>query len=136
MKITSLRIGDWVRIKLPSPQGERLSIPMQVVGLLSCFNNPSPNDTVYLDFSGNEGDVWEEEVQNLVKIEGYKMKNKIIAGVIGVTSPFIVIFMLYAINRFFLFKIVLIIAIMILMSVVSYKLIKLILDEHSEKHKQ
>lgn len=64
------------------------------------------------------------------------MKNKIIAGVIGVTSPFIVIFMLYAINRFFLFKIVLIIAIMILMSVVTYKLIKLILDEHSEKHKQ
>lgn len=69
MKITDLRIGDWVRIKLPSPQGERLSIPMQVVGLLSCFNNPSPNDTVYLDFSDNEGDVWEEEVQNLVKME-------------------------------------------------------------------
>lgn len=65
MKITSLRIGDWVKIKLPSPQGERLSIPMQVVGLLSSFNNPSPKDTVYLDFEGNEGDVWEEEVQNL-----------------------------------------------------------------------
>lgn len=43
-----------------------LSIPMQVVGLLSSFNNPSPEDTVYLDFEGNEGDVWEEEVQNLV----------------------------------------------------------------------
>lgn len=69
MKITSLRIGDWVKIKLPSPQGERLSIPMQVVGLLSCLNNPSPNDIVYLDFSDNEGDVWEEEVQNLVKME-------------------------------------------------------------------
>jgi hypothetical protein len=69
MKITSLRIGDWVKIKLPSPQGERLSIPMQVVGLLSSFNNPSPKDTVYLDFEGNEGDVWEEEVQNLVKVE-------------------------------------------------------------------
>lgn len=70
MKITSLKIGDWVRIKLPSPQGERLSIPMQVVGLFSSFNNSSPKDTVYLDFEGNEGDVWEEEVQNLVKMEG------------------------------------------------------------------
>lgn len=69
MKITSLKIGDWVQIKLPSPQGERLSIPMQVVGLFSCFNNPSPKDTVYLDFEGNEGEVWEEEVQNLVKVE-------------------------------------------------------------------
>lgn len=67
MKTTDLKIGDWVRIKMPSPQGERLSIPMQVVGLLSSFNNPSPKDTVYLDFEGNEGDVWEEEVQNLMK---------------------------------------------------------------------
>lgn len=39
---------------------------MQVVGLLSSFNNPIPKDTVYLDFAGNEGDVWEEEVQNSV----------------------------------------------------------------------
>lgn len=66
MDITGLKIGDRVRIRMPSPQGERLSIPMQVVGLLSSFNNPSPKDTVYLDFEGNEGDVWEEEVQNLV----------------------------------------------------------------------
>lgn len=67
MEIKDLKIGDWVRIKMPSPQGERLSMPMQVVGLLSSFNNPSPKDTVYLDFEGNEGDVWEEEVQNLMK---------------------------------------------------------------------
>lgn len=66
MLITELKIGDRVRIKMPSPQGERLSIPMQVVGLLSSFSNPSPKDTIYLDFEGNEGDVWEEEVQNLV----------------------------------------------------------------------
>lgn len=66
MDIKDLKIGDWVRIKMSSPQGERLSIPMQVVGLLSSFNNTSPKDTVYLDFEGNEGDVWEEEVQNLV----------------------------------------------------------------------
>lgn len=69
MDITELKIGDRVRIKLPSPQGERLSIPMQVVGMFSSLNNPSPKDTVYLDFADNEGDVWEEEVQNLVKIE-------------------------------------------------------------------
>ena len=66
MDITELKIGDRVRIKLPSPQGERLSIPMQVIGMLSSFNNPSPKDTVYLDFEGNEGDIWEEKVQNLV----------------------------------------------------------------------
>lgn len=66
MDIKDLKIGDWVQIKLSSPQGERLSMPMQVVGLLSSFDNPSPKDTVYLDFEGNEGDVWEEEVQNLV----------------------------------------------------------------------
>lgn len=66
MDIKDLKIGDWVQMKLPSPQGERLSMPMQIVGLLSSFNNPSPKDTVYLDFEGNEGDVWEEEVQNLV----------------------------------------------------------------------
>ena len=39
---------------------------MQVVGLFSSLAGPSPKDTVYLDFEGNEGDVWEEEVQNLV----------------------------------------------------------------------
>ena len=66
MKITDLKIGDAVCMRMKSPQGERLSIPMQVVGLLSTYNNPSPKDTVYLDFEGNEGDVWEEEVQNLV----------------------------------------------------------------------
>ena len=59
MEITDLKIGDVERIKLPSPQGERLSIPMEVVGLFS------PN-TVTLDFEGNEGDVWEEKCENLV----------------------------------------------------------------------
>lgn len=66
MKTTDLKIGDLVRIKLPSPQGERFSIPMQVVGIFSNINGESPDDTVYLDFEGNEGDVWEEEVKNLV----------------------------------------------------------------------
>lgn len=69
METTDLKIGDSVRIKLPSPHGDRLSIPMQVVGIFSSLNGTSPKDTVYLDFEGNEGDIWEEEVQNLVKVE-------------------------------------------------------------------
>lgn len=69
MKTTDLKIGDWVRYKIKSPQGERVSIPMQVVGIFSSFNKTSPKDTVYLDFDGNEGDVLEEEVQNLVFTE-------------------------------------------------------------------
>lgn len=70
METTDLKIGDSVRIKLPSPHGDRLSIPMQVVGIFSSLNGINPKDTVYLDFEGNEGDMWEEEVQNLVKVEG------------------------------------------------------------------
>lgn len=70
MRTTDLKIGDSVRIKLPSPHGERLSIPMQVVGIFSSLNETDPKDTVYLDFKDNEGDIWEEEVQNLVKVEG------------------------------------------------------------------
>lgn len=70
MRTTDLKIGDSVRIKLPSPHGDRLSIPMQVVGIFSSLNGINPKDTVYLDFEGNEGDMWEEEVQNLVKVEG------------------------------------------------------------------
>lgn len=70
MRATDLKIGDSVRIKLPSPHGDRLSIPMQVVGIFSSLDGKDPKDTVYLDFEGNEGDMWEEEVQNLVKVEG------------------------------------------------------------------
>lgn len=70
MRTTDLKIGDNVRIKLPSPHGDRLSTPMQVVGIFSSLNGEDPKDTVYLDFEGNKGDIWEEEVQNLVKVEG------------------------------------------------------------------
>lgn len=66
MITTDLKIGDWVCIKIPNPQRYLVSIPMQVVGIFSSFNEISPKDTVYLNFEGNEGDVWEEEVQNLV----------------------------------------------------------------------
>lgn len=77
MITTDLKIGDWVCIKILHPQRYRFSIPMQVVGILSSLNEISPKDTVYLDFEGNEGDVWEEEVQNLVFIKDIKeSKNK------------------------------------------------------------
>ena len=59
MKLEELRISDTVRVRLQSPQGERLSVPMDVVGLFE-------PDSVYLDFDGNEGDVWEEKPGNLV----------------------------------------------------------------------
>lgn len=65
MKTTDLHIGDWVHFKV-GLHGDKLSIPMKVVGIFSSFSGISPKDTVYLDFEGNEGDVWEEEVQNLV----------------------------------------------------------------------
>ena len=47
---------------LPSPQGTRESIPMQVVGIYK-------DGTVYLDFEGNEGDWWEAEAKELKPIK-------------------------------------------------------------------
>lgn len=75
MKTTDLKIGDIVQIKLPLPKGDRISIPMQVVGIFSQLSGISPKDTVYLDFEGNEGDIWEEEVQNLVFANSDKEKS-------------------------------------------------------------
>lgn len=60
MKITDLRIGDRV-------QNKTSKFPMTVVDIMSDFSLPiNPNKgTVYLDFEGNEGDVWEENVEDL-----------------------------------------------------------------------
>ena len=38
---------------------------MTVVGLNSSLDDLN-NGTVYLDFEGNEGDMWEEEAKNLI----------------------------------------------------------------------
>jgi hypothetical protein len=46
-----LRIGNWVY------DGERTRFPMQVVGI--------GKDWVYLDFPGNEGDLWEADIKDL-----------------------------------------------------------------------
>lgn len=51
MKITDLRIGDIVCNK-------RTKYPMKVVGIYE-------DGTVYLDFDGNEGDVFEENCKDL-----------------------------------------------------------------------
>lgn len=51
MKITDLRIGDRV-------QNKSTKFPMAVVAIFE-------EGTTYLDFEGNEGDVWEENVEDL-----------------------------------------------------------------------
>lgn len=57
MNIKDIKIGDEVCNK---QDGFR----MIVVGLYSSLSNLS-NGTVYLDFEGNEGDMWEEDAKDL-----------------------------------------------------------------------
>jgi hypothetical protein len=62
LEITDLKIGDKVAIKMLTLGGKkRLSCTMEVVALFK-------DGDVYLDFDDNPGDVWEEKVENLVKI--------------------------------------------------------------------
>lgn len=51
MKTTDLRIGDRV-------QNKTSKFPMTVVAIFE-------DETVHLDFEGNEGDVWEENIEDL-----------------------------------------------------------------------
>lgn len=46
-----LMLGNWVY------EGELTKFPMQVVGI--------GTDYVYLDFEGNEGDIWEERLEDM-----------------------------------------------------------------------
>ncbi|WP_303224025.1 hypothetical protein [Butyricimonas faecihominis] len=55
MNIEQLHIG--MTVVEVSPFG-RETIPMQVVGIFQ-------DGTVYLDFEGNEGDVWEVNIKDL-----------------------------------------------------------------------
>lgn len=57
MNIKDLKIGDKVCNKEDG-------FPMTVVGLYSSLQELS-NGIVYLDFEGNEGDMWEEEAKDL-----------------------------------------------------------------------
>ena len=59
MKITDIKIGD----KVCTANG----FPMVVVGVFTTeyeLENPE-SGVAYLDFDGNEGDVWEEDVKDL-----------------------------------------------------------------------
>lgn len=63
MKINELHIGDIVCQK-----GDRF--PMVVVGLHSTLDELSKGKGyVYLDFDGNEGDMWECEVDELELVD-------------------------------------------------------------------
>lgn len=57
MNIKDLNIGDKVCNKEDG-------FPMIVVGIYSSLKDLS-NGTVYLDFEGNEADMWEEEAKDL-----------------------------------------------------------------------
>lgn len=58
MDIRKINIGDKVCNKEDG-------LPMIVVGLNSTLADLK-NGTVYLDFYGNEGDMWEEEAKDLI----------------------------------------------------------------------
>lgn len=58
MNIKDISIGD----KVCNPQD---GFPMIVVGLNSTLADLN-NGIVYLDFEGNEGDMWEEEAKDLI----------------------------------------------------------------------
>lgn len=58
MNIRELQIGNWVY------SGEKAQFPMQITGIFQ----DSKEGTVYLDFEGNEGDVFESEVEDIVPI--------------------------------------------------------------------
>lgn len=63
MKITDLRIGDIVC-------NPRTKFPMRVVGIYE-------DGTVYLDFDGNEGDVFEENCKDLEFAEEQQKPEKV-----------------------------------------------------------
>ena len=62
MDIKDIKIGDTLCV--PND-----GFPMTVVGLNSSLDDLN-NGTVYLDFEGNEGDMWEEEAKNLMPYKG------------------------------------------------------------------
>lgn len=60
MNIRELQIGDWVYL------GEKARYPMQIISVLGNIN--SSEGGVFLDFEGNEGDIWDADVKNIVPI--------------------------------------------------------------------
>ena len=67
IKTKELMLGDWVLA------GAKTQFPMYVVGIF--------DDVVYLDFEGNEGDVWEEKEKDMLPIpltENFLLKNRFV----------------------------------------------------------
>lgn len=62
MNIKDIKIGDTLCV--PND-----GFPMVVVGLHSSLDDLN-NGNVYLDFEGNEGDMWEEKAKNLIPYNG------------------------------------------------------------------
>lgn len=62
MEVNELKIGDEVC-------NIRTKFPMKVVGLFE-------DGTVYLDFEGNEGDIWEEQASDLEFVNNTNMEQK------------------------------------------------------------
>ena len=54
IKTKELMLGNWVLA------GAKTQFPMQVVGVF--------DDVAYLDFEGNEGDVWEEKEEDMLPV--------------------------------------------------------------------
>lgn len=54
IKTNELMLGNWVYA------GDKTQFPMQVVGVF--------NDVAYLDFEGNESDMWEEEEEDMFPV--------------------------------------------------------------------
>ena len=61
------RIGDEVTYRV-GLHGDKESIPMTVTGIFTSFHDPD-DVTLYLDFEDNEGDVWEINASEVVRIK-------------------------------------------------------------------
>lgn len=61
------RIGDEVTFRTGLHE-DRESIPMTVTGIFTDFHDPD-DVTLYLDFEENEGDVWEVNASEIVRIK-------------------------------------------------------------------
>lgn len=57
MKINELQIGNWVYL------GEKAQFPMQITSIFGCLDGD--DGTVYLDFEGNEGDIWDVNIEDM-----------------------------------------------------------------------
>lgn len=60
LKLQDIHIGDWVQEY--SEITDNFSMPMYVSAIFA-------DGTVYLDFNGNKGDVWEANIENVAPIK-------------------------------------------------------------------